>query len=183
MKFLKIVVVFLLISTLANVVFSQKDEKYREEMMRQDQERQQMQIEENGKRMRDPNFEYLESFLPSRKNSWYFSVVSSGGILGGSRLVTAINSNGNYTCGYGQDFASKFVSETDFELFSQTVQALDFAKVKTEQPKFFGCKDCLLSVLTFRNGSNSFEFTLPNDTADSKISDLYNNVIRLAGCD
>lgn len=183
MNFRKLFTFCFLLTSFAVFAPGQKnDDQYREEQARMDHERRQQEISEISKRLANPDFEYLESFLPPQKNPWYIVLTSSGGILGGRQILAAVNSAGNYSCSFGQDFSDQRVAKERFDQFAKEILSLNFAKIQSEQDVLFGCKDCISKTLTFHNGKKTFEFDGLNAGSDMQLRELFDQVMNLANC-
>ncbi len=127
----------------------------------------------------------LSYFLPKTKNSWVVSITAQGGILGGTRLLAAVNSNGNYVCNPAQqDFQTQQLAQNAFDELSQKVAAFDFKKFNdNDADEIKGCSDCLYKTLNYTNGKNTYRFNLQKfSLADSELKDIYNQIVTSAPC-
>jgi hypothetical protein len=127
----------------------------------------------------------LSYFLPKTKNSWFVSITATGGILGGTRLLAAVNSNGNYVCNHTeQDFQNQQLAQNAFDELSQKVAAFDFKKFNdSDADKIEGCSDCVYKILNYNNGKNTYRFNLQKfSLVNSELKNIYNQIVTSAPC-
>ena len=126
----------------------------------------------------------LNFFLPESENAWALSLTSTGGFFGGTRLLAAVNSNGNYLCDASQEFKNRLLEKDVLDRVFNFVETFDFSKFSNEDAKLIeGCMDCAYTTLTlqtktgiFRQTRNSFY----NATGDVK--EIYDRLSALEEC-
>jgi len=123
----------------------------------------------------------LKYFLPEGKNSWTISLTAAGGFAGGTRLIAAGNSNGNYLCSPDQEFRNRLLEEPVLERIFDFVETIDPEDFYGGQTALIGgCMDCSYETLTIQTKKgfisrrrNSFS----NETGEiKKIYDLLNDL-------
>lgn len=126
----------------------------------------------------------LNFFLPKTKNSWYLSITENGGFAGVSRIVAAVNSDGNYLCSREQNFENQFIAKDLFASLFQKVENFNFKKSDFSRPEEIKyCSDCLYKTLTFQKADKFYIYNSVNFTkADDGIKEIYNEVINSAAC-
>lgn len=123
----------------------------------------------------------LYFFLPPTTDAWTLSLTSSGGFSGMTRLLAAVNSNGNYLCSAEDDFRNRLLEKTVLDEIFDFVETEDFSKFsRVTQYEFSYCMDCPVITLNLqtRNGFASRPMTnYANETAVIKqIYDRLNNL-------
>lgn len=118
------------------------------------------QAEETLAALREAQFPDLNFFLPAAQDSWIVSLTASGGIFGGTRLLAAVNSDGNFLC-YPKDekFKDKFVERKIFDEIA-LIAKVEFPHLispedtEVAQPISY-CSDCAQETLTVRIRRNN----------------------------
>ena len=84
-------------------------------------------------------------FLPESNNAWTLSLTSSGGFAGVTRLLAAVNSNGNYLCSPNQEFRNRLLEKDVLDEIFYFVETLNYSKFnETKDAVIQGCMDCTL---------------------------------------
>ena len=183
----KIFAFFLLIVACAVLITAQDKDKIKdlaEKQRLEELQRLQDELKRNSERHTVGDINDLQFFLPKRKDSWYLSITESGGFAGVSRVVAAINSDGNYLCSRGENFQNQFVGKNLLASLMQKVEDLSSKKSDFNQPEEIKyCSDCLFKTLTFQKSDKFYIYNSVNFTnADDKIKGIYNEVINSAIC-
>ena len=190
----KLFTVILVIFSLSLLIFAQDkkrgDDKNRNEQQRQEELRRQQ--EEFNKTLENVNHAEavdLSSFLPKAENSWSISVTATGGFTGGTRLLAAINSDGNYLCHPEGEFKTRFVSENALDSLTFLARTVDFSLWNKNDVQYIKwCNDCSYMTMsfTFRDKKSKFKTYRysRNDlsTSDEEIRQIYERVIKAANC-
>ncbi len=125
----------------------------------------------------------LDFFLPEGKNSWTLSLTSSGGFAGVTRLIAAVNSNGNYLCNPDEEFRNRLLEKDVLDNIFDFVETFDFSKFsENETGQIPGCMDCSYTTLTLRtkNGFASRKVSFSESAAS--IKKIYVEMNDLAEC-
>ncbi|MBA2620779.1 MAG: hypothetical protein H0U87_06235 [Acidobacteria bacterium] len=140
---------------------------------------------------KEAEFPDLKFFLPVAENSWTISIAATGGFFGGTRLLAAVNSDGNFLCfPKDTDFKDKFVSKEIFQSIAN-IAAADFSKLnllEAKQPpkKISFCSDCAVETLTIsrrsEKGAEDFHFHVADLEASANLNQLYEKVLNSAEC-
>ena len=184
----KIFTLLLLVLSFSLLVSAQKTNKEEElieqqrlEQMRREQEEL---LENTTKSQNRVRLDDLSYFLPNTENAWFISITTTGGFIGGTRLVAAVNSEGNYLCSAEQNFTNQLIATDVFRPVIQKINGFDFKKFNSHKVKEIeGCKDCAYTTLTFRNGKNSYSYsrnTFAN--AENSIKEIYDKILDSAAC-
>lgn len=181
-KLLILFLVMISVSLIANAQTVKDDLQERQRI--EDMERQQEELNKNYYRMAAPEHQYLEYFLPDSKNSWFISITRSGGILGGSKLLAAVNSEGRYLCSEEQDFSNQFIEKNIFSSLSSTINSVEMTKLNLFEVKSLsGCMDCAITKFTYRSGNTTKTYFGVDSLSDnSKLKEIYNQVVNSASC-
>lgn len=97
----------------------------------------------------------LNFFLPGGMDAWTLSLTSSGGFSGTTRLIAAVNSNGNYLCNTGENFRNRLLEKSFLDEIFDFVETEDFSKFsRVAQTGVKYCMDCSSVTLNLqtRNG-------------------------------
>ena len=99
-------------------------------------------------------FPDLNLFLPSENESWAVSITANGGIMGGSRLLAAVNSDGNYVCSSkNAEFRNRFVDKKIFAEIARIAKGgfslLNPVKNTLNLPPISYCSDCSYETFNF----------------------------------
>lgn len=166
---------------------------------RQRQQREQDERLEKAKRDEKPfvvpkvdEFLDLDFFLPAADDGWTFSVLATGGVFGGTRLLAAVNSDGNFLCTpKDAEFKSKLVAKPIFQIIAQ-LAAVDFPRlnsIKTNPPRqsISYCSDCARETLTVVRRAGQTVETFHYDIKDLAASEhglreIYEKVLDSAEC-
>lgn len=126
----------------------------------------------------------LSYFLPNTKDSWFISITTTGGFAGGTQLIAAVNSDGNYLCSTEQDFTNQLIARDVADPLFQTVNNVDFKKFNSHKVKKIEfCSDCSYTTLTFQKGDKIYNYSRNNFfNADNEIKEIYDKVISSSGC-
>lgn len=129
-------------------------------------------------------------FLPVEKDSWAISVTANGGIMGGSRLIGAVNSDGNFLCSSsGAEFKINLVDKTIFDQIAQAAKS-DFPLLRGGtniklQPNSY-CSDCAFETLNIvvRRAKKPviFQFDLREIAAKPELTRIYEKISNLSDC-
>ena len=190
----------ILIFCVAAVSFGQTNKSTNDDYLEQERQRREQeerleqtkQVEAVLAAQKEAQFSNLEFFLPAGTNAWTISIAATGGFLGGTRLLAAINSSGNFLCDAKEtDFKDKFVDEKIFQSIAK-IAAADFSKLsllETKQPtnKISFCSDCSVETLTIarrsEKGVEIFRFNAADLAAtDADLKQLYEKVLNSAEC-
>ena len=126
----------------------------------------------------------LNYFLPEDKNAWTLSLTSSGGFAGVTRLLAAVNSNGNYLCSPNQEFRNRLLEKDVLDEIFDFVETLDYSKFnETKDAEIQGCMDCTYTTLTLqtRNGFISRSQSSFSN-ADNDVKQIYDRLSNLDEC-
>ena len=92
-------------------------------------EQQQEQINKLLKEYCAVDFIDLNFFLPKSKDSWTLSITAHGGFAGVTRLLAAVNSNGNYLCSPRQEFKNRLLEKDVLDHVFDFVETFNFSKL------------------------------------------------------
>lgn len=134
----------------------------------------------------------LKFFMPVKPESWTVSLLSSGGITGGTRLLIALNSNGNVMCSaeettYQNRFAPTSEFQTISDLITNEIPYLSFNS-QLPPPKLIAyCSDCAFHTLKIDYRSKktilSDYFEVGNFTrTQTQIKEIYEKLDSLNVC-
>lgn len=126
----------------------------------------------------------LNYFLPENDNSWTLSLTTSGGFAGITRLVAAVNSNGNYLCTPNGEFRNKLLEKNSLDEIFDFVETLDYSSFnQTMEAEIKGCMDCSYSTLTLqtRNGFFSRSQAVFSN-AENNVRQIYDRLSSLEEC-
>jgi hypothetical protein len=127
----------------------------------------------------------LNYFLPENENAWTLSLTSSGGFAGVTRLIAAVNSNGNYLCSPNQEFKNRLLEPDVLDDIFDFVETFDFSKFDKNEENILtkNCMDCSYATLTLqtRNGFVSrTRYNFSNDAGE--IKQIYDRLSNLDEC-
>lgn len=101
---------------------------------------------------------YLDKFLSSDSDSWVVSIIAEGGILGGTRVLNAMNSAGDFICNLnGADFQTEPAKQKTFETVSRLVRSQLSTSEKpssAKQASIKNCHDCSFEYLAIYQRQN-----------------------------
>lgn len=133
----------------------------------------------------------LDYFLPKQKDAWTVSIISKGGISGGTKLIAGINSNGNILC--LQNDPKLKTNQIPVEAFNEITRLVRSEKflfridALYEENTIEHCSDCsteLLSI-THRSKKNILTnlYTLDHLSHDeSRLKQIYDKVAAFGIC-
>ena len=134
----------------------------------------------------------LKFFMPLKPESWTVSLLSSGGITGGTRLLIALNSNGNVMCSaeektYQNRFAPTAEFQTISELITDEIPYLSFDSHLPPPKQIAYCSDCAFRTLKIDYRSKksilSDYFEVGNFTrTQTQIKEIYEKLYSLDIC-
>ena len=194
MSIKKILTIVSVTFSLSLMIFAQDkkgyDDKYREQQQRQEELRRRE--EEVNKTLeeakRDESLD-LSFFLPKAENSWSIIVTASGGFAGGTRLLAAVNSDGNYLCQPRGEFKTRFVSENALDSLTFFARTFDFSIWNRNDAQHIKwCNDCSYMTISFafRNKKSRIETYRYSrgdlSTSEEEIRQIYERVISAANC-
>lgn len=170
------------------------DENYSDQYLKERQERARTakQVEETLAAQREAQFPDLIFFLPTAQNSWTVSITASGGFYGGTRLLVAVNSDGNFLCNrQNEKFKDKFVEKRAFDQIAQIARN-DFPHLISDennqaaQPISF-CSDCAQETLTVtirrENTIEIFRYKVADfPKSKAKLSKIYAMILNSNEC-
>ena len=163
---------------------TKKDKDLAEQQRLEELQRLQDELNQNPAKPSVLDFNELSYFLPKAKDSWYISLTENGGFTGVSKLIAAINSDGNYLCSREQNFGNQFVAKNLFDAFAQKIADTAFRSSDINRPeeiKF--CSDCLYKTLTFQSANKFYRYNRINFTkADGVIKEVYDEIMNLTPC-
>lgn len=184
----KIFTLFFVIVSFSLLVNAQDKDRELEKLIEQQRlEEMRLQQEELLESLKNPTpfvADGLDYFLPKTKDSWFISITRTGGLVGGTQIVAAVNSDGNYLCTLQQDFSNQFIAKDVFTPFYQTVNTFEFKKYNYNKVKKIEyCNDCAYTTLTFQNGKNTYSYSRNSFVnAEGEIKAIYDKVIDSSGC-
>lgn len=123
-------------------------------------------------------------FMPAGNDAWTLSLTSSGGFAGVTRLIAAVNSNGNYLCSTGEDFRNRLLEKPVLDEIFDFVETSNFTKFgDTESKNVDYCMDCAYTRLTLQTRNGFVSRTL-NDYANetAAIRQIYDRLNDLQEC-
>lgn len=161
-----------------------QDDYYEQEQRRMEAEQREKVAFESVQKLANKEFIDLNFFLPESKNSRFISVTSKDGFTGGTRLLAAVNSDGNYLCSTHRNFTKQTIAKDIIDSLFQTINGFDFDKFATGNVKKIEfCSDCAYTTLTFRNAEKTYRFDRAGfANADSEIKAIYDKVVYSSGC-
>lgn len=127
-------------------------------------------------------------FVPPKDNSWVIKIISTGGIMGGTRLVSAANSDGNVLCGQKVFDEKLLLPVASVEKLSGLTARLELDKkgisngLPLPPPPINLCNDCMRTSIVFtRRGKEkstveNYGFTL--DASDSKSNEIIRQIFK-----
>ncbi|CAN5830281.1 hypothetical protein BH20ACI4_BH20ACI4_24030 [soil metagenome] len=127
----------------------------------------------------------LNYFLPESENAWTLSLTSSGGFAGVTRLIAAVNSNGNYLCSPNQEFRNKLLEKEVLDEIFDKIETFDFSNFDKNEENILtkNCMDCLYATLTLQT-KNGFvsrtQFSFAN--AEIDVKQIYDRLSNLNEC-
>ena len=134
----------------------------------------------------------LKFFLPIKPESWTISLTSSGGIVGGTRLLIALNSNGNVICSAKETtYQNRFAPTEEFKninkLITRKIPYLNFDAGKPPAKNVTFCNDCASETLSidYRDDKSirTEHFAVGNFTlAQAQIKEIYQIINELKVC-
>ena len=187
MNIKKVFTICLFIVSFALFISAQDRNKERDLAERQrleELQRLQDERERNSEKHSVADINGLAYFLPKKEDSWYISVTENGGFTGVSKLIAAINSDGNYLCSREQNFENQFLVKSSFAPLFQRVENFNFKKSDFKKPKEIKyCKDCSYKTLTFQNANKFYVYNRVIFTKDDGvIKEIYDEIINLTAC-
>jgi hypothetical protein len=200
MRVKKFTAAIILILCVAASLFGQNKKSTNDDYLEQErQQREQQERLDKEKQaeiilaaQRAAEFSDLKFFLPAVENSWTISIAATGGFLGGTRLLAAVNSDGNFLCNQNDsEFKNKFVAKEIFESISQiatnSFSKLRLVETKSPQKKISFCSDCAVETLTIsrrsEKGVEIFRFNVADlSETDADLKQLYEKVLNSAEC-
>ncbi len=184
MKIKKIFTLLLMIISFS-LLASAQDDYYEQEQRRMEEEKRQEEANKSFEKLARNDFLDLEFFLPKTENSWFISITAHGGIMGGTRLLAAVNSDGNYLCRTAnQDFQNQLAAKGVFDNLKQNVAGFDFSKYFSGDVKpIKGCRDCVEEYLNFYDGKKIYSYNVRSfSLANFQIKKIYNQIFESATC-
>lgn len=126
----------------------------------------------------------LSYFLPEGKNAWTLSLTSSGGFAGVTRLLAAVNSNGNYLCSPDQEFRNRLLETDVLDSFFNFVETLNYSKfTASRNAQISGCMDCSYMTLTLQTKNGFVSRTQAGfSNAENDVKQIYDRLSNLDEC-
>lgn len=179
----KILTIILLIFSLSIFSFAQTTQKTEDQKVQKPSGKQKKKRSDSMSEItRAANFLDLSFFLPDGKTAWALSLTSTGGFAGGTRLLAAVNSNGNYLCSPRQEFKNRLLKKDILDPVFNFVETLNFSKLDDEESVIIeGCMDCAYTTLTLQTRNGVFRHTRNSFyNATGEVKEIYD---RLSGLD
>lgn len=131
-----------------------------------------------------PNAVDLYFFLPRTTDAWTLSVTSTGGFSGTTRLLGAVNSNGNYLCSAEEDFRNRLLEKPFLDEIFNFVETQDFSKFsRVVSTGFDFCSDCTVTTLNFQTRNGFANHVIPNgENTSEEIKRIYDHLSDLDEC-
>ena len=123
-------------------------------------------------------------FLPESNNAWTLSLTSSGGFAGVTRLLAAVNSNGNYLCSPNQEFRNRLLEKDVLDEIFYFVETLNYSKFnETKDAVIQGCMDCSYTTLTLQTKNGFISRTQSSfSNAENDVRQIYDRLSNLTEC-
>lgn len=173
----------ILFFALSGIAFGQYDPN--EPLSREERER----INKEFIALTQPELSILDYFLPEYKDSWTISIKSSGGIMGITRIVAAINSDGKYLCSNQKSKLLEAPQQNSFNKLFDLVRQTDFSLLKKNKKDLtFICNDCILTTVTYsfrpkKSRIKTFQFTSASYSfIDGDFKNLYEGILNTTDC-
>lgn len=126
----------------------------------------------------------LRYFLPESENAWTLSLTSSGGFAGVTRLLAAVNSNGNFLCAPDQEFRNRLLETDVLDEIFDFVERLDHSKFsERKDAEIQGCMDCSYTTLTLQTRNGFVSRTQASfSNAENDVKQIYDRLSSLDEC-
>ena len=126
----------------------------------------------------------LNYFLPEGENAWTLSLTSSGGFAGVTRLLAAVNSNGNYLCSPDQEFRNRLLETDVLERFFHFVETLDYSTFnENKNAEIRGCMDCSYTTLTLQTKNGVISRRQAGfSNAENDLKQIYDRLSNMDEC-
>jgi hypothetical protein len=126
----------------------------------------------------------LNHFLPEGENAWTLSLTSSGGFAGITRLLAAVNSNGNYLCSPNDEFRNRLLELDVLDGIFDFVETVDYSTFnQNKDSEIKGCMDCSYTTLMLQTKNGSISRTQVSfSNVENDVKRIYDRLSNLDEC-
>lgn len=183
-----LVLIFSLLETPSFAQDNKAANEYLQQQLEEELRRKQDALTEDLEARKQPMFLDLRFFVPESDDAWSLSIMATGGILGGTRLLAAINSDGNVLCHpRDAEFKARLAPKVQFDeivqLAKQEMPLKNIHRVVNKETRI-ACHDCSFEFLSYNyreNGLISTGTYAVNRLTKSQYQ-LYSKVLEASVC-